>query len=282
LNLGEARSFAAKKLGSAGIERPWFEADILLSFVTGYDRARIHREPGTTLSEDIFLRLLESVERRSAREPLQYITGSCMFMDVFFSVGPGCLIPRPETELLVLESRSRFRGGVFVDWGTGSGCLAASIMIEKRHSRCIAIEREPLALSWAWRNLRALGLLERCLLWHSKDIEDVPLPSCGVEMIVANPPYIPSGVVKDLMPEVSGYEPHTALDGGHDGFVPYRQIVPWAARSLKPGGCAILEVGNSGQAEEVERILPRSLMLESVVPDLQGITRVVVLKRVPF
>ena len=159
MNLEEARSIASAKIKAAGIERPWLEADLIISSLTGYDRAKIHREPHLLLPQETVRIFLEAVSRRAEREPLHYILGSCPFMDLSIAVGPGCLIPRPETEMVVLESRKHFNGGVFLDWGTGSGCLAAAILTETPQSRCMAVEKEPLALFWAWKNLRSLGLL---------------------------------------------------------------------------------------------------------------------------
>lgn len=282
MNLREARSLAAGKMGAAGIERPWFEADLIISSLTGYDRVKIHREPCTPLPEEAVEIFLEAVSRRAGREPLQYILGNCQFMGLSITVGPGCLIPRPETELVVLESRKLFKGGLFLDWGTGSGCLAAAILKETPKSRCIAVEREALAVIWAWRNLGSLGLLDRCLLWHSADLDTVPVPDPGLDMIVANPPYIPSGKIRELMPEVSTHEPLSALDGGPDGLDPYRALLPWSARSLKPGGSLIIEIGDDSQVNEIGRMAHGSFLLESVVIDLQGISRVLVLKRVGF
>ncbi len=273
---------AAAKMGAAGIERPWFEADLIISSLTGYDRVKLHREPCIPLPEEVLRIFLEVVSRRAGREPLQYILGNCQFMDLSIAVGTGCLIPRPETELVVLESRKHFNGGLFVDWGTGSGCLAAAILKENPQSRCIAVEREPLALMWAWKNLRSFGLLDRCLLWHSADPMTVPVPDPGLDMIVANPPYIPSGKIQELMPEVSSYEPPSALDGGPDGLDPYRVLLPWSAKALKPGGSLILEIGDDSQVHEIEGMVPGSFCLGSIVIDLQGISRVLVLKRVGF
>jgi release factor glutamine methyltransferase len=225
---------------------------------------------------------LEAVSRRKEREPLQYILGSCPFMDLSIAVGPGCLIPRPETEMLVVESRKHFSGGVFLDWGTGSGCLASAILIENPRSRCIAVEKEPLALSWAWKNLKYLDLLGRCLLMHTSDPRKVNIHDPGLDMVVSNPPYIPSGKIQQLMPEVSAHEPSAALDGGPDGLAPYRLLVPWSAHALRPGGVLILEIGDDSQVSEIEMMSGRSFSLESIVPDLQGISRVLVLKRLRF
>lgn len=282
MDLEEARASAAAKIKAAGIERPWFEADLIISSLTGYDRAKLHREPHMPFPEETVEIFMEAVSRRAEREPLQYILRKCQFMDLSIAVGPGCLIPRPETEMLVMESRERFHEGVFLDWGTGSGAVAAAILIENPQSRCVAVEREPMATMWAWKNLKSFGLLDRCLLWHSPDIGTIPVPDPGFDMIVANPPYICTSQIRGLMPEVSGYEPLAALDGGPDGLDPYRLLLPWSASALKPGGFLIIETGDDSQARDIGKMLPGSLRLESVTPDLQGISRVLVLKRLLF
>ncbi|MDO9509461.1 MAG: peptide chain release factor N(5)-glutamine methyltransferase [Thermovirgaceae bacterium] len=282
MDLKDARSLAAREIGAAGIERPWYEADLIISSLTGYDRSRLHADPHKTLSDEMVPIFLEAISRRAEREPLQYILGNCRFMDLTLAVGPGCLIPRPETELLVIESRKHFRRGVFLDWGTGSGCLAAAILQDNPESRCIAVEKEPKAIMWAWKNLKNSVLLGRCLLWHSGDPGRVPVPGPGLEMIVANPPYIPSGEIPGLMPEVSMFEPSSALDGGLDGLDFYRLLVPWSAEVLRPGGVLILEIGDDGQAREIETICSRVFSVESLVRDLQGISRILVLKKHGF
>lgn len=280
--LKEARSLAAKEIGDAGIERPWFEADMIISSLTGYERSRLHAEPLKNLPEEIVPLFLEAVSRRTKREPLQYILGSCRFMDLTLAVGPGCLVPRPETELLILESRKYFRGGLFLDWGTGSGCLAAAILQDDPASRCIAVEKEPRAIIWAWKNLKKAGLLGRCLLWHSGDPERVPVPDPGFEMIVANPPYISSGEISGLMPEVSLFEPLSALDGGFDGLDSYRLLFPLSKVALAPGGVLIFEIGDDRQAREIEKIYSHDFSVESLIRDLNGISRILVLKRTRF
>ncbi|MDT8283967.1 MAG: HemK/PrmC family methyltransferase [Thermovirgaceae bacterium] len=282
MDLKEARSLAAKEIGDAGIERPWFEADLIISSLTGYDRSRLHASPRENLPEEIVPLFLEAVSRRKKREPLQYILRSCRFMDLTLAVGPGCLVPRPETELLVLESRKHFRGGFFLDWGTGSGCLAAAILQDDHGSRCIAVEKEPRAIMWAWKNLKKAGLLGRCLLWHSGDPGRVPIPDPGFEMIVANPPYISSGEISGLMPEVSLFEPSSALDGGSDGLDFYRLLFPWSRGALAPGGVLILEIGDDRQALEIEKIYFHFFSVESLVRDLNGISRILVLKKQSF
>ena len=282
MNLREVRKLASDKLHEAGIDRPWFEADLLICSITGMERILLLAHPDRPFPEHLIPTLKAAIERRAAREPLQYITGVCEFMGRAFRVGPGCLVPRPETELLVAESRKHFKGGVFLDWGTGSGCIAASILLDNPASRCDAVDKCPVAITWAWKNLREKNLLGRCLLCHCPSPERIPVPPPGFEMIVSNPPYIPSAQIPDLMPEVERYEPRSALDGGEDGFDHYRSLAGWAPSALVPGGVLILEAGSDEQAERLKSVRTGELTPVSIVRDLQGTARVVVLKRSPF
>jgi release factor glutamine methyltransferase len=282
LELREARKLASTRLAEAGIERPWFEADLLICHILRIERVTLLAHPERIFPGDHIPGLMDALERRAAREPLQYITGHCEFMGHLFRVGPGCLVPRSETELLVLESRKHFRGGVFLDWGTGSGCIAVSILLDNPRSRSVAVDSSPRALSWAWGNLKESGLLRRCLLCHSPSFERIPVPTAGFEMIISNPPYIPTEVIPELMPEVGRYEPTSALDGGKSGFDHYRTLVEWAPAVLAPGGALILEMGTDEQAERLISIIQKPMIFESITRDLQGNARVIVLKRSPF
>jgi len=282
LDLRELRKETAAILAEAGVESPRLEADLLISHITGWERASLMAHPERPFPDDLFPALEEALRRRAAREPLQYITGVCEFMGRTFRVGPGCLVPRPETELLVLESRKYFRQGTFLDWGTGSGCIAASILLDNTESRCVAVDGSPRAIAWAWRNFKEKNLLGRCLLCHSPSFERIPMPQGGFGMIVSNPPYIPTGVIPGLMPEVSRYEPLCALDGGGDGFDHYRSLAQWARTSLAPGGIFIIEMGSDEQAERFISTARETMRPLSIVRDLQGSARVVVLKRSPF
>jgi release factor glutamine methyltransferase len=140
----------------------------------------------------------------------------------------------------------------------------------------------PVAIPGAWKNLREKNLLGRCLLCHCPSPERIPVPPPGFEMIVSNPPYIPSAQIPDLMPEVERYEPRSALDGGEDGFDHYRSLAGWAPSALVPGGVLILEAGSDEQAERLKSVRTGELTPVSIVRDLQGTARVVVLKRSPF
>lgn len=218
----------------------------------------------------------DEVERRKLREPLQYILGHANFYGREFFVHPGVFIPRPETELLVEAALERpFEN--FLDWGTGSGCIAATLLCERGQSRLfgVAAEKNPLSVLRAWQNFKHLGVLPQIFLWHSQTPEDIPIKPHSLDLVISNPPYIKTGDIPSLMPEVQ-HEPKLALDGGTDGFHHYRILIKNSARWLKPRGRLIVEIG-FGQAEFFERGFD-GFSLGYIRKDYSGIERVVCLE----
>ena len=171
------RAAARERLSQAGIQNAAQEADWLLCHASGFSAAALLAHQDNPLDEAAQKRLELELRRRENGEPIQYILGSAPFRDLELEVGPGALVPRPETELLVDLALSLLPddGFVFMDWGTGSGCIAASILLERPRAFGFLAERNPKALSCAWRNLRRLGLLGRALLIHSRTPGDLPV-----------------------------------------------------------------------------------------------------------
>ena len=188
------------------------------------------------------------ISRREAGEPLQYILGVADFYGRDFCVGDGVLIPRRDTETLIdavkccIASDDVFS---FVDWGTGSGCIAVTLLLEFPDSHAYMLEASPDALSYAMKNLVRYGLTDRA------EVNRVP-ESCRV--IVSNPPYIPTGEIAGLMREVRDYEPHSALDGGSDGMKYYYEVFTLADKILQPDGYIILEAGNIQQVDRLKSL----------------------------
>ena len=201
------------------------------------------------------------------------VTGVQTVLFRSLEVGPGVLVPRPETELLVDLALSLLPddGFVFMDWGTGSGCIAASILLERPRAFGFLAERNPKALSCAWRNLRRLGLLGRALLIHSRTPGDLPV-GAECDLVVSNPPYIPTEAVGGLMRDVRDFEPRMALDGGADGMDCYRALFGAAPLWLKPGGLLLLEMGDAHQAERMKGHSSKFDFLRSVL-DFSAIPR---------
>ncbi|PIE54135.1 MAG: protein-(glutamine-N5) methyltransferase, release factor-specific [Dethiosulfovibrio peptidovorans] len=266
------------ELADAGIPRSSLDADLICTTVLGVSRSWLHCHGDEILSGEVIEVIERAGSRRSSREPLHYILGECPFCEHRFAVGAGCLIPRPETEFLVAAALETFDRGTFVDWGTGSGCIAGSILAARPESSALAVDRSPRALSVAWSNMRRLKVADRCLLWHCAVPERIPLNRC--DMIVSNPPYIPTGDLDGLMDDVVRYEPTSALDGGEDGLDPYRVLLPWAEKVLRPGGWLWVEFGGKDQEPILSAIGSPGLSLQAVRPDLSGEPRLMGWRRV--
>jgi release factor glutamine methyltransferase len=229
----------------------------------------------TVLSESTRAHLAELVARRVAGEPLQYVTGVAGFRRLELAVGPGVFIPRPETELVAERAMSRLpHGGTVVDVGTGSGAIALSIADERPDARVWATEVSDDARVWAEKNRGALGL----------DVEVVAgdllsgLPGAlrgSVDVVVANPPYVPEREREFLPTDVVGHEPAVALFGSDDGLAVVRRLADVAFDWLRPGGRLVLEIGHE-QGAEVEAILGAAGYVDAhTYPDLAGRDRIV-------
>jgi release factor glutamine methyltransferase len=250
----------AVRLSAANIDSARTEARILIGHAGGDAKA-----------------LEASITRRLALEPIAYITGHKEFWSLDFDVGPGVLIPRPETELLVEEALKAFpdKDAVLniLDLGTGSGAIPIAFLSERPNARGLGIEQSQDAMIWARKNIERHGLVSRLQLQG----DDWLMLSAGqFDVIFSNPPYIESGVIPTLDPDVKDYEPLAALDGGRDGLDAYRALVPIIAARLAPGGRAFLEIGR-GQEQKVPRIIGASgLETIRIAPDLAGIPRCVI------
>ncbi len=281
MTLNEARRRIVRALNEAGTTSPGLEADYILGFVLGVSRAFIMAYPDLAVSEEDNSRITEILRRRSAREPLQYIIGSWDFYGRTLETPAGVLIPRPETELLVERALELLpaAGGTFLDWGTGTGCIALSLLSENTRLRGIASDCNPLALAASWRNLKRYGVLDRCLLWHSRTPEDLPVAPSSLDMLVSNPPYIKTSLIGSLMREVL-HEPLPALDGGADGMMWYLRLFAAAERLLRPGGSLLFESGDREQSEALVKFTPALLCLKGIIDDYSGTPRVLVWCRV--
>ncbi|MEH3129719.1 MAG: peptide chain release factor N(5)-glutamine methyltransferase [Mycolicibacterium neoaurum] len=222
---------AAAILAAAGIDSARADAEQLAAHIAGVDRGLlsfVEPEP------DFAARYRDLVDRRAQRVPLQHLIGTAAFGPVTLTVGPGVFIPRPETEALLEWAHTVPvpTGGVIVDLCTGSAALALALAVHRPDARVIAVERSPEALRYARTNTARSGVE----LVHADVTEPGLLAELdgAVELIVANPPYIPDGAA--LEPEVAEHDPHQALFGGPDGMAVIGPIVELAARLLRPGG----------------------------------------------
>lgn len=271
---------AVTELRASGVETPILDAEVMMSRALGCSRTAIivHEEiqpPAPSIEQ-----FHDWVERRSMREPLPYILGDREFYGLCFEVTPSVLIPRQETEFLVDAAVSFLRdrpAPVVADIGLGSGCIAVAIAKSVPDATVFGTEASPDALDVARRNAERLGVCEQTRFAHG-DLFD-PLAGLEFDMIVSNPPYIPSSDIAGLQPEVLRYEPHQALDGGADGLDVYRRLVPEAAKYLKYDGALAVEVG-IGESSAVECLF-RSHGYQNVraIKDYSDIERVVIGER---
>ena len=256
-----------------GIEGGRLDAELLLSDTLKLDRVGLYLNYDRPLSAMELESFRAAVARRAKREPLQYIRAQAEFWSLPFTVSPAVLIPRSDTEVLVEEALKRIAGpGRILDVGTGSGAIAIAIAHERPEARVEAVDLSPEALAVARGNAEANGVAERVTLSQG-DLRQ--LQGAGYDLVVSNPPYIPSADLAALMPEVREFEPLLALDGGADGLSAYRLLAAQARALLKPGGWLLLEVG-IGQAEAVTELLRAAGLVEIFTrADYAGVARVV-------
>ena len=244
MNIKELLRQAKSQLDESGISQ--VDAEHLLAHCLGVTRMNLHNPVilESTLAtigdeqtiEETFATL---VERRIGFEPLQYLTGTAPFRRLEIEVGPGVLVPRPESELLVeavLQHISNMEGIVsVVDLGAGSGALSLAIATEAENARVIAVEKSADAITWLKRNVSRIDEKVRIV---EGDVSEV-LIGVKCDLVIANPPYIPDDQV--LPRDVAGFEPHIALFGGPTGIEIPRQFIAAAARLLKSGGVLVIE-----------------------------------------
>lgn len=245
---------ARKALEAAGVEEPTFDARLLLEKGAGVRRADILTDPRRELSETQVRAVAELVARRVQREPMSHILGVKGFRDIVLAVSKDVLTPRPETELLVqlaVNALAPERPARVLDLGVGSGAILAAILHERPLASGLGVDASEAALLVAQSNLEALGLAGRAQLRQGDWGEGL---AERFDVIVANPPYIASGDIDALAPEVARYEPRLALDGGADGLDAYRALMPHVRRLLSAEGLAIFEIG-AGQEEAVRAII---------------------------
>ncbi len=246
----------------AGIEDARLNAELLLSEATGLDRIMLYARFEEQVSPQTRARYRRMVRKRAERCPLQYVLGYAEFYGRKFHIDPSVLIPRPETELLVEKCLECLppapREVLAADIGTGSGVIAITLACEREDLSCYAtdIREDPVEVARA--NARRHGVEERMAFYTGHLFDALPAEagrgSRRLDLIASNPPYIPTGDIEGLQPEVSRWEPAVALDGGRTGLGVTRALIETAADALRPGGWLVIELGE-GQSEHVRAMV---------------------------
>jgi release factor glutamine methyltransferase len=271
VSAGEALQAAFARLEGLS-SSPRRDAEFLLLHLLRWDRTALLTHPERPLSESETTQFETMIARRVAHEPMQYIVGSQEFFGLSLDVSPDVLIPRPETEHVVetvLESSDPGNLVRILDVGTGSGAIAIALAHALPRSQVTAVDISAPALAIAHRNAARHGVLDRMTFLQSDLLASVE--NTGFDVIVSNPPYIANSEI--LEPQVSQYEPHTALFAGPTGLEVYQRLIPQAHRLLTPGGRLVVEIG-FGQQKAVEALFGGWRDVRSL-QDLQGIPRVV-------
>lgn len=266
-----------KRLEAAGIDTPVLDARLLLEAGAGVTRLEIVTDPRRVIDDAQVAAVNALTKRREAREPVSHILGRKHFWTLDLAVNANVLTPRPETEFVVeaglqelLPADAPHR---ILDLGTGTGAIILALLKDRPNATGVAVDLSEKALEVVRANAEQLGVADRLDIRQSDWAESLDE---RFDLVVSNPPYIQTGDIDGLAPEVSRFEPRLALDGGADGFAAYRIITVALPRLLKPGAAFALEVG-IGQAEGVAA-LAEAAGLSTAEPrrDLAGIPRVVV------
>ena len=290
------RGYFAEK----GVEQPRLEAEILLAHTLGMERIGLYLQYEREVEEEGRVRFREMVRRRAEREPTKYLVGSCEFMSLALRVTPDCLIPRPETELLVEEvlARSGARRGpngpdaaaapeapsdgrTVIDLCTGCGCVGVSVAVHLPESRIVATDLSAAALEVARGNAQAHGVSDRITflegdLFEALDAADVQ----PADYLVANPPYVAEAEWATLPPEIREHEPRGALVAGPEGTEIIERIVKGAPAYLRAGGTLLVEIGaGEGRAVGERAEAVRGLEQVEVRKDYAGQERMLVARR---
>jgi release factor glutamine methyltransferase len=285
----EALRWGTAYLQRCRIDSARLDAEVLLAHCLGGERPVLYRDRDRRLPAALWQRFIDLITRRSAHEPLAYLTGVREFWSLPFTVRPGVLIPRPETEWVV-ETALRYAPPFIqqtgrchiLDVGTGSGNIAIATAASLADATVLAIDISSEALAVAQSNARACGVAERVAFVRGDLLGPLHPWRAHFDLLLSNPPYIAAGEMASLPETVRGYEPPLALDGGEDGLSFYRRLSAEGPQYLSEWGVAIVEVGYQ-QAGAVSQLFAQAQQWDvvEVVKDYSGIERVVVAQRRP-
>jgi release factor glutamine methyltransferase len=281
VQLKQALASAVEQLEASNVGSPRLNAETLMMFVLGVNRAYLYAHPERELTNEEEARYDEVVAQRARGVPSQYITGHQEFWGLDFVVSPAVLIPRPETEHLVetvLELAKGVESPRIVDVGTGSGCIALALAHELRTAEVYAVDLSVEALEIARANAARLQLEGRVKFLQSNVLTAV----AGVhdfDFVVSNPPYVGLNEADKVQRSVFEHEPRMAVFAGDSGVDIIRPLIEQAHAALKSGGWLAMEIGYSMRDMVLELFAPAMWDETTVVPDLQGIPRVIAGKK---
>jgi release factor glutamine methyltransferase len=271
-------------LTQKGVDSPRLSAELLLSNVLGLKRIELYTQYNKVVVQEHLDRLRDLVKRAGEHEPVAYLVGKTEFYSIEFEVTADCLIPRPETELLVQRSieflRKRTGPQLVCDLGTGSGVIAVALAKNAPDAKVIATDVSEPALAVAARNIEKHKLQDRIEL-RQGDLFDPLVPQLDqFDLIACNPPYVSAAEYETLDKNVKDYEPRIALYAGQDGLELYRRIVERVGQFLKPDGVLLLEIGYQ-QGSAVRELLEQTKVFAQIRidKDLQTHDRIVVANR---
>ncbi|MBR0954982.1 peptide chain release factor N(5)-glutamine methyltransferase [Bradyrhizobium canariense] len=279
LSIESARRALAAQLRSAQLDEAELDARILLGAALGLDLTGLVAQAARLLTETEASRLAQYAGRRIAGEPVARILGTREFWGLPFRLSEATLVPRPDTETVVELALEIFRERQashqirIADIGTGSGAILLALLHEIPGAFGVGTDLSLTALKTARDNAAALGLADRASFVACSYAAALRGP---FDLVVSNPPYIPSAEIPKLSIEVREHDPHLALDGGNDGYDAYRALIPQATERLAPGGALIVEAGQ-GQARNIETLMTAAALVVDRPPrtDLAGILRAV-------
>lgn len=263
------------KLASAGIDTADLEARVLLEDIAGIPKPEFFFRRDEALSETVAQRIQAILDRRVQGESLGRILGYRDFWKSRFYLSADTLEPRPDTEILIEEVlRDHPSPQSILDLGTGTGCILLSLLQEFPHARGTAVDKAQGACVTATENAKRLGLENRVTVLNGSWFDPLPADS-QFDVIVSNPPYIPSAEIRNLQAEVKNHDPILALDGGDDGLNPYKFLCSNLKKYLEPHGIVVLEFG-ARQENDIARIVKDSgATLIRIANDLSGHPRVI-------
>lgn len=278
LTLVTAWTLGRRMLEAVGIDSPVLDSRLLLEAAAGVPRLDIVTDPYRPLTPVATARFHDLLARRVAREPISHILGHKAFWTFELLVGPAVLTPRPDTELLVdlaLAHLAPDSLAVVADMGTGSGAVLAALLRERPRCQGLGLELSEDAAAVAEANMAWLGLANRAEIRHGSWADPGWAQGARFDVVLSNPPYIPTDDIDGLEPEVARFDPRLALDGGPDGLDAYRSLAPAIAAVLQPAGLWAVEIG-LGQAADVAGIFAAAgLPPAGERADLAGRLRVV-------